>query len=232
MILTIILPPLWDMRPTICASGTLGQIIPPSIILIILSDVFGQPAGDMFRAAMLPSAILVGSYVLYILIITNINKDLAPLIEVEDTGHKIKDAIFAIIPPLLLVVIVLGSIFAGIATPTESASVGSVGAIILAALYKSLNWKMIEEASLETVKVTAMVIAILVGATAFSMVFAYTGADEIVEAFMTTLPGEKWGFLILSMLIILFLGFFIDFIEISYIVVPILLPISETIGID
>ncbi|MEA2019799.1 MAG: TRAP transporter large permease subunit [Campylobacterota bacterium] len=217
---------------TICASGTLGQIIPPSIILIILSDVFGQPAGDMFRAAMLPSAILVGSYILYILFITNLNKDLAPLIEVEDTGHKIKDAILAIIPPLLLVVIVLGSIFAGIATPTESASVGSVGAIILAALYKSLSWKMIEEASLETVKITAMVIAILIGATAFSLVFVYTGADSIVEEFMMSLPGEKWGFLILSMLVIMLLGFFIDFFEISYIVVPILIPIADAIGIN
>jgi len=217
---------------TICASGTLGQIIPPSIILIILSDVFGQPAGDMFQAALLPSAILVGSYIVYILIITNIKKDLAPLIKLEDTEHKIKDAIFAIIPPLLLVVVVLGSIFAGIATPTESASVGSVGAIILASLYKSLSWKMIEDASLETVKVTAMVVAILIGATAFSMVFVYTGADEIVENFMLSLPGEKWGFLILSMFVIMLLGFFIDFFEISYIVVPILIPISQTIGID
>ena len=217
---------------TICASGTLGQIIPPSIILIILSDVFGQPAGDMFRAAMLPSAVLVGSYVLYILIITNLNKELAPLIEVEDTGHKIKDAILAIIPPLLLVLIVLGSIFAGIATPTESASIGSVGAIILAGLYKSLSWKMLENAALETVKVTAMVIAILIGATAFSMVFVYTGADSIVEEFMLSLPGEKWGFLILSMLAIMILGFFIDFFEISYIIVPILIPIADAIGIN
>ncbi len=217
---------------TICASGTLGQIIPPSIILIILSDVFGQPAGDLFRAALLPSAILVGSYILYILVITNLNKDLAPLIEAPVSDHAIRDAIFAIIPPLLLVFIVLGSIFAGIATPTESASVGSVGAIILAALYKSLNWKMIEAASLETVKITAMVIAILIGATAFSMVFVYTGADTIVEEFMMSLPGEKWGFLILSMLVIMLLGFFIDFFEISYIIVPILIPIADAIGIN
>lgn len=217
---------------TICAAGTLGQIIPPSIILIILSDVFGQPAGDMFRAAIIPSAILVGSYILYILIITNLNKELAPIIEVKDEKHSIKKAVLAIIPPLLLVVIVLGSIFAGIATPTESASVGSVGAIILAAVYKSLNWKMVEDAALETVKVTAMVIAILIGATAFSMVFVYTGADAIVETFMLSLPGEKWGFLILSMLVIMLLGFFIDFFEISYIVVPILIPIADAIGID
>ncbi len=217
---------------TICASGTLGQIIPPSIILIILSDVFGQPAGDMFRAAIIPSAILVGSYILYILIRTNLNKELAPLIEVEDTKYSMKNAILAIIPPLLLVIIVLGSIFGGIATPTESASVGSVGAIVLALLYKTFSWKLLEESALETVKITAMIVAILIGATAFSMVFVYTGADSIVEEFILSLPGEKWGFIILSMLVIMLLGFFIDFFEISYIVVPILIPIASTLGID
>ncbi|CAA6820880.1 MAG: TRAP dicarboxylate transporter, DctM subunit, unknown substrate 6 [uncultured Sulfurovum sp.] len=218
---------------TICASGTLGQIIPPSIILIILSDVFGQAAGDMFRAAMLPSAILVGSYILYIIIITHFKKDLAPAIPIsDDEKDVVRKALFAIIPPLLLVVIVLGSIFAGIATPTESASVGSVGAILLAIAYKSFSFKMLEDAAIETAKVTAMVIAILLGATAFSMVFVYTGADGIVEEFMMSLPGEKWGFLILSMLVIMLLGFFIDFFEISYIVVPILIPIADAIGID
>jgi len=109
---------------------------------------------------------------------------------------------------------------------------GALGSLLLAAMYGKIRYNMVKEASLETVKTTAMVFAILIGATAFSMVFIYSGADEIVEAFMTTLPGEKWGFLILSMLIIMFLGFFIDFIEISYIVVPILLPIAQTIGID
>jgi len=217
---------------TICASGTLGQIIPPSIILIILSDVFGLPAGDMFKAAMIPSAILVGSYILYIIIITNINKDLAPAIELGESQDALRKALFAIIPPLLLVVIVLGSIFAGVATPTESASVGSVGAVLLAISYKSFSFQMLEEAARETAKVTAMVIAILVGATAFSMVFIYTGADSIVEEFILSLPGEKWGFLILSMLVIMVLGFFIDFFEISYIIVPILMPIADTIGID
>ncbi|MEA3289453.1 MAG: TRAP transporter large permease subunit, partial [Campylobacterota bacterium] len=217
---------------TICASGTLGQIIPPSIILIILSDVFGQPAGDMFKAAVLPGLILIGAYIAYILFIANIKKDIAPIIEFENTEHKIKDAVFAILPPLILIIVVLGSIFAGVATPTESASVGAVGAIILAGLYKTLNWKMLEASALETVKVTAMVVAILIGATAFSLVFVYTGADMIVEEFMTTLPGEKWGFIILSMVAIMILGFFIDFFEISYIVVPILVPIADVLGIN
>lgn len=217
---------------TICASGTLGQIIPPSIILIILGDVFGQPVGDLFEAAILPGLILVGAYIVYILFISNIKEDIAPLITTEDKTHTLKDALLAIIPPLLLIVIVLGSIFTGIATPTESASVGSMGAILLAASYKTLNYKMLEDSAKESVKVTAMVFAILIGATAFSMVFVYTGADEIVETFMTSLPGDKWGFLIFSMLVIMILGFFIDFFEISYIVVPILIPIVDSLGIN
>ena len=220
---------------TICASGTLGQIIPPSIVLIILADVFQLPVGDLFKAALLPGVALVGVYILYILIVSFLNPDVAPPLKSESGVEylvSVKKALVAIIPPLLLIVLVLGSIFAGVATPTESASLGAIGALILAALYKKLNYNLVKEASLETVKTTSMVFAILVGATAFSMVFTYSGADEIVEQFMTNLPGEKWGFLISSMLIIMFLGFFIDFIEISYIVVPILLPIAQKIGID
>jgi len=219
----------------ICASGTLGQIIPPSIVLIILADVFQLPVGDLFKAAVAPGLALVGAYIVYILIISYLKPEVAPAIKREEGvsySANLKKALIAIIPPLLLIVLVLGSIFAGIATPTESASLGAIGSLILAFMYKKLNWSLVKEASLETVKTTSMVFAILVGATAFSMVFTYSGADEIVEQFMTNLPGQKWGFLILSMLIIMFLGFFIDFIEISYIVVPILLPIAQTIGID
>jgi tripartite ATP-independent transporter DctM subunit len=220
---------------TICASGTLGQIIPPSIILIILADVFGLPVGDLFKAAVIPSVALVGFYILYILIIAYLKPNVAPAIPKDDSilrKDRIIIALKAIVPPLLLIVIVLGSIFAGVATPTESASVGAIGSLLLAYLYKEFKVTLMMDAARETVKVTAMVFAILIGATAFSMVFVYTGADTIVETFMTSLPGDKWGFLILSMAIILFLGFFIDFIEISYIVVPILLPIADTIGIN
>ncbi len=219
---------------TICASGTLGQIIPPSIVLIILGDVFQLPVGDLFKSAIMPGFILVGVYILYILILAYLKPNVAPAIVNENISYKenAKKALKAIIPPLVLIILVLGSIFAGIATPTESASLGAIGAVILAAAYKKLSWSLLKDSSLETVKTTAMVFAILVGATAFSMVFNYSGADTIVEEFMTHLPGQKWGFLILSMAIIMFLGFFIDFIEISYIVVPILLPISQTIGID
>jgi len=218
---------------SICASGTLGQIIPPSIVLIILADVFGQPVGDLFKAAIGPSLMLVGSYVVYILVIAYLKPELAPVIEDDEVNtNKIINAIKAILPPLSLIIGVLGSIFLGIATPTESASVGAIGSILLAFMYKKLNIKIIMDSAKETIKITSMVFAILIGATAFSLVFVYTGGDILVEEFMTTLPGDKWGFLVLSMLIILFLGFFIDFIEISYIVVPILLPISESLGIN
>jgi len=219
---------------TICAAGTLGQIIPPSIVLIILGDVFQLPVGDLFKAALAPGLMLVGCYILYIVVLAFFSKNVAPEIIVaeEDKKGSVKRALLAILPPLSLIVMVLGSIFAGIATPTESASVGALGAIALAGMYKQLSWQIVIDSSLETVKITAMVFAILIGATAFSMIFVYTGADLIVEDFMTSLPGEKWGFLILSMLAIMLLGFFIDFIEISYIVVPILLPIADIIGIN
>ena len=219
---------------TICAAGTLGQIIPPSIVLIILGDVFQLPVGDLFQAALWPGLVLVGCYILYILVIAYLKPEVAPAITVleEDKKGSLKRALFAILPPLTLIIMVLGSIFAGIATPTESASVGALGAMVLAAMYRKLSWKIVMDSCLETVKITAMVFAILIGATAFSMVFVYTGADGIVEQFMMGLPGEKWGFLILSMLAIMLLGFFIDFIEISYIVVPILLPIADSIGIN
>jgi tripartite ATP-independent transporter DctM subunit len=219
---------------TICAAGTLGQIIPPSIVLIILGDVFQQPVGDLFQAAVKPGMILVVCYIGYILILSLLDKTVAPPLPPQEgtkTGN-LKRAMLAILPPLSLIVMVLGSIFAGIATPTESAAVGSVGAMALAALYGKLSMEVVEQSALETVKITAMVFAILIGATAFSMVFVYSGADYIVEDTLTNLPGQKWTFLILSMLAIMVLGFFIDFIEISYIVVPILLPIADIIGLN
>ena len=220
---------------TICAAGTLGQIIPPSIVLIVLGDVFQLPVGDLFKFAFFPGLVLVAVYIAYILIVAYLDKDVAPAVEIDESitkAQNIKKALISIIPPLVLIILVLGSIFAGIATPTESASVGSVGAMLLALGYGKLNIKMIQESSLGTIKITAMVFAILIGATAFSMVFVYSGADDLTAQFMTHLPGAKWGFLILSMLAIMFLGFFIDFIEISYIVVPILLPIAHTIGLN
>ncbi|MBC2705544.1 TRAP transporter large permease subunit [Desulfobacula sp.] len=221
---------------TICAAGTLGQIIPPSIVLIILGDVFQVPVGDLFVAAVWPGLSLVGAYIIYIVIYSYFKKEAAPpIILLASHGTKtvqVITAIKTILPPLILIILVLGSIFSGIATPTESAAVGGIGAIILAVLYHQFSFKLIHESALETTKITAMVFGILIGATAFSMVFTYTGGDLIVEEFMLGLPGEKWGFIILSMAAIMVLGFFIDFIEISYIIVPILVPISEAIGIN
>lgn len=221
---------------SICAAGTLGQIIPPSIVLIILGDVFQEPVGDLFRAALWPGLTLVLFYVVYILILTYFKKDLAPPIKLEelvgDKKQQVKKALMAVVPPLTLIILVLGSILTGVATPTESSAVGGVGAIILAGMYRQLSFAMIKDSALDTVKISSMVFAILIGATAFSMVFTYTGGDYLVEEFMMQLPGEKWGFLILSMIAIMVLGFFIDFVEISYIIVPILAPIAANLGID
>ena len=220
----------------ICGAGTLGQIIPPSIILIILGDVMGLAVGDLFRAALIPGLALVGLYIAYVLALAHLRPDTAPSVPFEvdarSTGRQYLAALRAVVPPLMLIVVVLGSIFAGIATPTESSALGVAGAILLSILYRKFSWRLLYESALETVKITAMVFAILLGATAFSMAFSYTGGDTVVEAFLTQLPGEKWGFLIFSMVIILALGFFIDFVEISFIVVPILAPVAETLGIS
>ncbi|WP_417332279.1 TRAP transporter large permease [Halarcobacter sp.] len=222
---------------TICASGTLGQIIPPSIVLIILGDVFQVPVGDLFKAAVGPGLTLVAAYILFILVVSYVKKDFAPAIPADpsrgDKKKQVVRALIDIIPSLTLIILVLGSIFAGIATPTESAAVGCIGAILLAVLYKTFAVSMVKEAALESVKVTSMVFGILIGATAFSMVFSYTGGEEIVEHAMMSLPGDdKWGFVIFTMLAILILGFFIDFIEISYIIVPILLPVAMALDIN
>ncbi|AXH13710.1 TRAP transporter large permease [Malaciobacter mytili] len=222
---------------TICASGTLGQIIPPSIVLIILGDVFQVPVGDLFQAAVWPGLFLVLAYILFIFVVALVKKDMAPAIPADPTrGSKSKQVVRAlidIIPSLTLIILVLGSIFAGVATPTESAAVGCLGAMALSFMYRSFTLDMVKEAAFESVKITSMVFAILIGATAFSMVFTYTGGDELVEHFMMNLPGdEKLGFIIFTMLAIFVLGFFIDFVEISYIIVPILVPIAVNLDIN
>ncbi|PML77794.1 TRAP transporter large permease [Enterovibrio norvegicus] len=220
---------------TICASGTLGQIIPPSIVLILLGDVLGIPVGDLFQAAVWPGLMLVGAYIFYILYFAFRHPEAAQAMEpIEGQSRKeeVIDALKAVIPPLALIIVVLGSIFAGIATPTESAALGGVGAVILSIIYRQFSWKLLYDSAFETVKVTAMVFGILLGATAFSMAFTYTGGDYLVEEWMTALPGEKWGFLIITMLVVLLLGFFIDFVEICFIIVPILAPVAELMGIN
>lgn len=217
----------------ICASGTLGQIIPPSIILIILGDVMGVPVGDLFKAAMLPGFLLIVVYTIYILVLGKFKPHYCPPMEVTESKRELLvQAMKDIVPPLLLIVTVLGSIFTGVATPTESAAIGAVGSLVLALFYRSLSFAKINAVSKETVKVTSMIFAVLIGATAFSMVFSYSGSEYIVEEFFLELPGEKWTFILLAMLAILILGFFIDFIEIAFLVVPILTPVALALDID
>ena len=218
----------------ICASGTLGQIIPPSIILIILGDVLQQPVGDLYRAALIPGLLLVTFYIIYVLALASIRKDAAPAMPSNDAPLSVQYwvAFKAIVPALALVLIVLGTVFAGIATPTESAAMGAVGAVVLALAGGNFRFRMLHQVAMETTKISAMVFTILAGATFFSMVFTYTGGDAAVEQMIQHLPGGKWGFIVLSMLAIFLLGFFIDFVEIAYIFIPMIAPILVTLGID
>ncbi|MFQ3209878.1 MAG: tripartite ATP-independent transporter DctM subunit, partial [Colwellia sp.] len=217
----------------ICAAGTLGQIIPPSIVLIILGDVMGVPVGDLFKAAIVPGFLLILLYVAYILILGKFKPHYCPpMVVTENKKDLLIQAAKDIVPPLILILSVLGSIFSGIATPTESASIGAVGAMVLAKFYGDFSFKSMNEISLETVKVTSMIFAVLIGATAFSMVFSYSGSEYLIEEFFLDLPGDKWTFLIIAMVAILILGFFIDFIEIAFLVVPILTPVAIAFNID
>ncbi|MBI1194489.1 MAG: TRAP transporter large permease subunit [Gammaproteobacteria bacterium] len=221
---------------TIASSGTLGQIIPPSIILILLGDVIGVPVGRLFVAAVVPGLILIVLFILYILAVAWLRPHAAPAIVVapgqDGAGRRVRRVLTSLLPPLVLVIAVLGSIFFGIASPTESAAVGAVGALVLAALHRRLSWGHMRAASLQTARLTSMVFFILIGATAFGLVFRGMGGDMVVEDIMTAIPGEEMGFLAVSMAMIFVLGFFLDFLEICFIVVPILAPIADGMGID
>ncbi|MCO4844511.1 MAG: TRAP transporter large permease subunit [Sulfurovum sp.] len=223
---------------TIAASGTLGQLIPPSIILIILGDQMHLSVGDLFRAAVVPGLLLIALYVIYILVISYINKEIAPAIVSDEAyGDVLKEAIKEIIPPLLLIGVVLGSIFAGIASPSESAAIGVLGAMLLALSKRNFSYAMVRYAAIETVKLTAMIFMILIGATAFSLVFNELGGGDMAMEFFSSDGGlgdmdDKWMFIFIAMLVIFLLGFFIDFIEIAFVVVPILVPIVASFGID
>lgn len=216
---------------TVAASGTLGQIIPPSIILIILGDVMSVSVGELFMGAVLPGLLLVALYIFYILVRSYFSSDIAPIPK-EVQKVSLKEALISIVPPLLLMIAVLGSIFAGIASPTESAAFGVLGAILLSLLNRSLDFDMLKYASLETVKLSGMIFMILIGATAFSLVFNELGGSDIILEFFSEDIGDVWVFIAISMLSIFILGFFIDFIEISFIIVPILVPVMDAFGID
>ena len=221
---------------SICAAGTLGQIIPPSIVLIVLGDVLNVPVGDLFQAALLPGLVLVVCYIAYILIYARLNPEATPLVTDLAVGQSQQYRIFlalkAIIPPIALVLIVLGSIFYGVATPTESSALGCVGAVLLAIIYRKFNLTMLWESANESVKITAMVFTVLLGASVFSMGFSYTGGEEEIERLLLSIPGEKWGFLIFTMVLITVLGFFLDYIEISYIVLPLIYTVLDDLSIN
>lgn len=216
---------------TVAASGTLGQIIPPSIILIILGDVMSVSVGDLFKGAVLPGILLVGLYIIYIVLFGLVKPHKLPIDEtIKDVSFK--EIIFAIVPPLLLMASVLGSIFMGVASPTESAAFGVLGAIILSMINHSFNFKIVKYAAYETVKLSGMIFMILFGATAFSLVFNELGGTDMILEFFSHDIGDVWVFIGVAMLAIFILGFFIDFIEISFIIVPILVPVMEAFGID
>lgn len=218
---------------SIAASGTLGQLIPPSIILIILGDQMHLSVGDLFRAAVVPGLLLICLYIIYIILISYLNKEIAPAIVSEEAyGEVCREAFKEIIPPLLLIGVVLGSIFAGIASPSESAAIGVLGAMLLAWSKKNFSYETLRYAAIETVKLTAMIFMILIGATAFSLVFNELGGGDMAMAFFAGDMDDTWMFILIAMLVIFLLGFFIDFIEIAFVVVPILVPIVASLGID
>ncbi len=216
----------------IASAGTLGQIIPPSIVLILLGDVIGVPVGQLFMSAVVPGLILVMCFILYIVFLGRWRPHTLPDASAMDQQSSIYQALKSMMPPLLLVIAVLGSIFFGIATPTESAALGAVGAMLLAALNGKLKLGMLKDSMQHTTRLTSMVFMILIGATAFGLVFRGMGGDYLVESMLTNLPGGVNTFIALSMVLIFILGFFLDFLEICFIVVPILAPIAELLGIN
>jgi tripartite ATP-independent transporter DctM subunit len=220
---------------TIASAGTLGQIIPPSIILVLLGDVIGVPVGRLFMGAVAPGILLVLLFIIYVLVIAWLKPNFAPSLNANNSNGSSVNfmlVIKSLIPPLFLVFAVLGSIFFGVASPTESAAFGALGALILAAIHRKLTYANLTDAMQHTTRLTSMVFLILIGATAFGLVFRGMGGDTLVHEIMINLPGEKWGFLVVSMLLIFLLGFFLDFLEICFIVVPILAPIAQHLGID
>lgn len=220
---------------TIATAGTLGQIIPPSIVLILLGDMIGVPVGRLFLAAVLPGSLLIILYIFYIAWKAWRDPHSAPALATQLHKwdiHFFMRILKSLLPALLLIIAVLGSIFFGIATPTESAAFGAIGALLLAFLHKRLTFQNLRDAMQHTTRLTSMVFLILIGATAFGLVFRGMGGDHLVHDILTHLPGEKWGFILVSLLLIFILGFFLDFLEICFIVVPILTPIADYFQIN
>ncbi|MBT8060272.1 MAG: TRAP transporter large permease subunit [Xanthomonadales bacterium] len=235
---------------TICAAGTLGQIIPPSIVLVMLADVLSNAyqqaqlrlgsyspetvsVGELFAGALIPGMLLVGMYLLYVFLMARFRPETMPAVDAADEGEvRLGRLLLLAAGPLLLIVAVLGSILKGIATPTEAAAVGAVGAMALAALSGHLNGPTIRDVVYRTTRITAMVFMILVGASLFSLVFRGFGGDELIADFLTGLPGGAVTAMVLVMAVMFLLGFVLDFIEITFVVVPIVGPVLMAMGLD
>jgi tripartite ATP-independent transporter DctM subunit len=220
----------------IAASGTLGQIIPPSVVLVVLADQLGVSVGDLFKGALLPGLLLAVLYAAYAVLVALFRPFDAPALPPEErqlaTGVLWRRVMLVMMPPLLLILVVLGSIFTGIATPTEAGALGAVGAIVLAAANGRLNRAALADTMNATAKLSSMVIFLLIGSTAFTLVFRGLYGDFWIEELLTNLPGGVVGLLIVANLTIFVLGFFIDFFEIAFIILPLLVPAAKILGID
>lgn len=220
----------------IAASGTLGQIIPPSIVLVVLGDQLGVSVGDLFIGSVIPGLLIAGAFAVHVLIVAWLKPDAAPALplSVRSLGGKTLGlrVLQAMVPPLILILLVLGSIFWGIATPTEAGALGALGATVLAWAGGKMAPETLRQVSDVTLRVTTMVIFILLGSTAFSLVFRGLNGDQFMFDVLANLPGGQVGFLIVSMLTVFVLGFFIDFFEIAFIVVPLFVPVAQSLGID
>ncbi len=220
----------------IAASGTLAQIIPPSLVLIVLADQLGRSVGDMYAGAFIPGFILTGMYALYVFGVSMFYPKAVPALPPE--ARKLRGlkllarVVFVLIPPLALIFLVLGTIFIGWATPTEGGAMGATGALILALINRRLSYSLLKQALNSTAKLSSFVIFILVGSTVFSLVFRGVNGDLWVEHLLTSLPGGQLGFLIVVNLLTFFLAFFLDFFELAFIIVPLLAPVAEKLGVD
>ena len=220
----------------IAASGTLAQIIPPSLVLIVMADVLGRSVGDMYKGAFIPGLILTGLYVLWIFLNASFRPHAVPALPPEARTLRgwglAQQVALTMVPPLVLIFLVLGSIFIGWATPTEGGALGAVGALLLAGIKQALNKKLLIEAMEATAKITSFVVFILIGSSVFSLVFRGVNGDLWVEHLLLDLPGGQLGFLIVVNVLVFLLAFFLDFFEISFIILPLLAPVAEKLGID
>ncbi len=222
---------------TISASGTLGQIIPPSVVLVLLGSVLNVSVGALFAAAVIPGLILIGAYVIYIVLFAKLYPNKAPAIPEQEIAHFKSDdfipkLIKAFMLPLILIIAVLGSIFAGLASPTEAAAVGALGAIILTVIQKRFSWPILKQVMEETTHLTSMVFLILLGATTFALVFRGLGGDTYLINLVTQANLSPLVFLMIVMIVIFIAGFFIDFIEIIFIIVPVVTPLFIELDIN